>query len=81
MTILATVAFSAIGALVGFKTILTESIEKPFAFEYISYAGNSPEQAASAVDVIEHKLFVEEFPSRSCRPSCALTNEPRATKR
>ncbi|MEK4076111.1 FtsX-like permease family protein [Paenibacillus sp. FSL M7-0656] len=62
VTILATVAFSAIGALVGFKTILTESIEKPFAFEYISYAGNSPEQAASAVDVIEHKLFVEGIP-------------------
>ncbi|MBY0115762.1 putative ABC transport system permease protein [Paenibacillus sp. DS2363] len=62
VTILSTVAFSAIGALVGFKTILTESIEKPFAFEYISYAGNSPEQAASAVDVIEHKLFVEGIP-------------------
>ncbi|MEC0123136.1 FtsX-like permease family protein [Paenibacillus pabuli] len=62
VTILSTVSFSAIGALVGFKTILTESIEKPFAFEYISYAGNSPEQAASAVDVIEHKLFVEGIP-------------------
>lgn len=62
VTILSTVAFSAIGALVGFRTILTESIEKPFAFEYISYAGNSPEQVASAVDAIESKLSLEGIP-------------------
>ncbi len=59
VTVLSTVAFSAIGALVGFKTVLMKSIEKPFAFEYSSYKGNSPERSAAAVDLIERELRAE----------------------
>ncbi|MCD9021906.1 FtsX-like permease family protein [Cohnella silvisoli] len=42
VAILSTVAFSAIGSLVGFKTMSTEVMvnENPFAFEYTAYVGN-----------------------------------------
>ncbi|MGO4531099.1 FtsX-like permease family protein [Paenibacillus sp. 2TAF8] len=61
VTVLSTVAFSAIGALVGFKTILTESIERPFAFEYVSHVGNSPERTEIVIKAIERSLRAEKI--------------------
>lgn len=58
VAILSAVAFSAIGALVGFRTMMTEVYQKenPFAFEYTSY-GAKEEQAHIAA--IEQRLKEE----------------------
>ncbi len=61
--ILSTVAFSAIGALVGFKTMMNDSIlkENPFALEYISQAGNPEETERAHVEAIEETLRSEQI--------------------
>ncbi|BBH20160.1 ABC transporter permease [Paenibacillus baekrokdamisoli] len=47
VAVLSSVAFSAIGSLVGFKTMSTEVMvkENPFAFEYIAYESNQGKDA------------------------------------
>jgi putative ABC transport system permease protein len=65
VTILSTVAFSAIGSLVGFKTMMTEVFleENPFAFEYLSYDGKAEqghiERIVQALDAegVSYKRF------------------------
>lgn len=61
VAIVSTVAFASIGSLVGFKTMFTESLlkEHPFAFEYLSYDGNSSEH--EDLDLIETRLKEEGF--------------------
>lgn len=58
VAILSTVAFSAIGSLIGFKSMYTNIMkrENPFALEYTSYADNSQKLAARHVDAIEKSL-------------------------
>lgn len=62
--ILSTVAFSAIGALVGFKAMYTKVItaENPFALEYVSKVNNSPEQEKEHLDKIEAALRSQNIP-------------------
>ncbi|QJD82695.1 FtsX-like permease family protein [Cohnella herbarum] len=57
VSILSTVAFSAIGSLVGFKTMVTNTFasEQPFAFEYTA-SGSTKDQAQNAVSEIEKAL-------------------------
>ncbi|WP_062107170.1 ABC transporter permease [Bacillus niameyensis] len=56
VAIVSTVAFSAIGSLVGFRYMFTTAIaaDRPFAFEYASNAGNENEQ--KHIQLIESKL-------------------------
>ncbi|WP_256757621.1 ABC transporter permease [Cohnella sp. WQ 127256] len=56
VAILSTVSFSAIGSLVGFKTMATDMMtkENPFAFEYVSYNDNKTE--AEDVALIDSSL-------------------------
>lgn len=63
VAILSTVAFSAIGSLVGFKTMINEIMlsENPFAFKYVSYDGNSKE-VESDVAMIEKVLKEDQIP-------------------
>ncbi|MCZ8519599.1 MULTISPECIES: ABC transporter permease [Paenibacillus] len=58
VAILSTVAFSAIGSLVGFKSMYTEVMkrENPFAMEYYSRAGNPEELAGKHVDAVKQAL-------------------------
>jgi putative ABC transport system permease protein len=58
VAILSTVAFSAIGSLVGFKTMYTEIMleENPYAFEYFSREGNTSELEQQHVELIERAL-------------------------
>ncbi|MGD6843907.1 FtsX-like permease family protein [Bacillus infantis] len=64
VSIVSTVAFSAIGSLVGFRTVMTKAVqeENPFAFDYSSYAGNKEE--AAQVGLIRTKLKEEEISYR-----------------
>lgn len=65
VAILSTVAFSAIGSLVGFKEMNTNAIlsQNPFAFQYKQYAGGE-EQAKKDVAIIESSLKKEGFEYR-----------------
>ncbi|WP_144460808.1 ABC transporter permease [Siminovitchia fortis] len=56
VAIVSTVAFSAIGSLVGFRYIFTTNLveERPFAFEYVSWEGN--QQEAEHIQEIEKEL-------------------------
>ncbi|WP_336990560.1 ABC transporter permease [Bacillus infantis] len=67
VSIVSTVAFSAIGALVGFRTVMTKAVqeENPFAFDYSSYAGN--EREASQVELIRTRLKEEGISYRELR--------------
>ncbi|RUS46081.1 FtsX-like permease family protein [Cohnella sp. AR92] len=58
VAILSTVAFSAIGSLIGFKSMYTSIMkdENPFAIEYTSQANNPQELSASHLDLIERTL-------------------------
>ncbi|QMV44721.1 FtsX-like permease family protein [Cohnella cholangitidis] len=62
VAILSTVAFSAIGSLVGFKTMSTEVLldENPFAFEYVSHSGKTA-QTEKDVELIENELKKGKF--------------------
>jgi len=65
VAILSTVAFSAIGSLVGFKTMITNAMvgDHPFAFEYTG-SGQSKEQSRKDVDEIVKGLKEEGFEYR-----------------
>ncbi|GIN58760.1 ABC transporter permease [Lederbergia ruris] len=56
VAIVSTVAFSAIGSLVGFRSMLTSALvnDKPFALEYISNQGNK--QESEHIQAIEKEL-------------------------
>ncbi|MBB6637655.1 FtsX-like permease family protein [Cohnella thailandensis] len=58
VAILSTVAFSAIGSLIGFKSMYTNIVkdENPFAIEYMSSAGNPSELSARHLDLIDGAL-------------------------
>ncbi|MGF7034051.1 putative ABC transport system permease protein [Paenibacillus mucilaginosus] len=58
VAILSAVAFSAIGSLVGFKSMYTKVIkrENPFAMEYHSRAGNPAELAGKHVEAVKQAL-------------------------
>jgi putative ABC transport system permease protein len=62
VAILSTVAFSAIGSLVGFKSMYTEIMlkENPYAFEYVSREGNPSEREQQHVELIERALKEKE---------------------
>jgi putative ABC transport system permease protein len=63
VAILSTVAFSAIGSLVGFKTMTTEILltENPFAFSYESYEEENEEIKADMA-LIEKTLKEDQIP-------------------
>jgi len=65
VSILSTVAFSAIGSLVGFKTMTTNVLlnENPFALEYTSYSGPDA-QAKRDVETIRNALQADNIPYR-----------------
>jgi putative ABC transport system permease protein len=66
VSILSTLAFSAIGSLVGFKTMATNLLieESPFAMEYVSERGVT-EEAAKDVRLIESTLTNADMPYRA----------------
>src|SRR5690606_17247290 len=61
VAIISTVAFSAIGSLVGFKTMLTGVMlkENPYAFEYTSHGSNDAETEQKHLALIEEALQEE----------------------
>jgi putative ABC transport system permease protein len=62
VAVLSAVSFSAIGSLVGFKTMSTEILldENPFAFEYVSYEGNES-LAPNHLEAIDSALRAGKF--------------------
>lgn len=70
VTIISTVAFSAIGTLVGFASMTKEIMDRPIAFHYQSKQGNSNEpQHLKIIDEglkkhnisdFKNKYFIEE---------------------
>ncbi len=63
VAIVSTVSFSAIGSLVGFKAMFTDSVikENPFAFEYVSYKGNTKETEKKHLEEINKSLKEDEI--------------------
>lgn len=72
VAILSTVAFSAIGSLVGFKTMSNEVLldENPFAFEYVSRSGKTA-KAEKDVELIENELKKGNFHYEKLQASMA----------
>ncbi|MFC5406306.1 ABC transporter permease [Cohnella soli] len=62
VAILSTVAFSAIGSLVGFRAMMIKTVksENPYAFEYIDYSGSN-EHAADDLALIERELQADHI--------------------
>ncbi len=65
VAIVSTVAFSAIGSLVGFRYMFTTSLteERPFAFEYVSDQGNQQEK--KHIQLIEKELDSTKYEKAS----------------
>ncbi|GIN90267.1 ABC transporter permease [Siminovitchia terrae] len=65
VAIVSTVAFSAIGSLVGFRYMFTTSLteERPFAFEYVSDQGNQQEK--KHIQLIEKELDSTKYENAS----------------
>ncbi len=65
VSIVSTVAFSAIGSLVGFRYMLTTSLteDRPFAFEYVSDQGNQQEK--QHIQLIEKELDSTKYEKAS----------------
>ncbi|AWC28434.1 FtsX-like permease family protein [Bacillus cytotoxicus] len=61
VTIISTVAFSAIGTLVGFTSMTREMMEKPIAFQYHSGTGN--ENETEHIQLIEKTLKKYNIPT------------------
>jgi len=61
VAILSTVAFSAIGALVGFRSMTTNIfvLENPYAFEYTSFPSNTADAEEQHIKLIEQTLGEE----------------------
>jgi len=66
VAILSTVAFSAIGALVGFRSMTNNVFrqENPYAFEYTSFRGNPEDVEEQHIRLIEKTLYEEEIDYR-----------------
>src|SRR5690606_8193407 len=74
VAIVSTVAFSAIGSLVGFRAMMTKELvkESPFAIEYESYSNNKDEEAhlelirnelkTNDITFVETKTAIMEIP-------------------
>nr|WP_144919587.1 ABC transporter permease [Paenibacillus bovis] len=62
VAIVSTVAFSAIGSLVGFRAMMTKELvkESPFAIEYESYSNNKDEEAH--LELIRNELKTNDIP-------------------
>ncbi|XID94643.1 FtsX-like permease family protein [Paenibacillaceae bacterium WGS1546] len=73
VAILSTVAFSAIGSLVGFRTMTNNIVvdENPFAFEYTAYEGPT-EKAQADVARIESALQEEGFAYRKLEATLSI---------
>ncbi|MFS0644231.1 FtsX-like permease family protein [Siminovitchia sp. 179-K 8D1 HS] len=67
VAIVSTVAFTAIGSLVGFRSMIFTSLaaENPFAFEYVSEEGNNNEM--DHVSLIRNELDKEGIPFKETK--------------
>lgn len=69
VAVVSTVAFTAIGSLVGFRSMVVTSLvaESPFAFEYVSEEGNKDEK--DHVSFIRNELDKEGIPFKETKVS------------